>query len=747
MIWDALNRVRGEAMVDIDNTKLLELIAATQGVERLHEILNDNELLKNILRHFSFSIPHYVINFIFDLINTIKPKSHLDPWVTLTSPIVQKKFESSLAICLNQQEDELIKAIFKDNCPNIILGQSLAVLDKITTTFDFISCFPPFGMKIPPILIKGQKLSLDFSATLLIKSAYHLNENGVGVFLMSPSFMLDKIAKENLETLGVRIQAVFSIPAGAFAPRTSMSSNLILFSKAYKGKTFVAELSEDIGLNKTVIDNFINQKEGKVIQLGTFVDFENFISLQKLIFENELSEMVRRIGYPPVLLAKITLEINSLKAKTSEEVNHLSNSIYLPKIGNSPIVTHPEFMKIKPHNYYQIQLNPEEASSVYLANYFNSQIGSKLRESLEVGGVIMQIPKSQLFKCLLHIPDLKTQIELIEVSSKIDQFTLRLGELKRNLWRQPKSLRTIQKEVKSINQEEKLEHWIDKLPFPISSILWRYYATSDYTKKIEHLFHFFEALSEFFSMIMLSAFTQDKDFYRQNCNRWIDKDEKFKDWYLKATFGNWNTLTARLAKATREFLSNKDMREICLGLYRNPSDEFITMLTNKGIINILFEVAELRNQWKGHGGISGEEENNQRVIKLELYLNDLRRFIAEGFEDVRMINPKGELDDGIWTFSAKELAGAKSPFREIEIKSLIGLEKKKLYLTYTDQGKPLELLPFIKYIESSDSCYFYSSAESNGVRWVSYHFEKDPELRQPIENELSKAFEFLKFQQ
>ena len=57
MIWDALNRVRGEAMVYIDNTKLLELIAATQGVERLHEILNDNELLKNILRHFSFSIP------------------------------------------------------------------------------------------------------------------------------------------------------------------------------------------------------------------------------------------------------------------------------------------------------------------------------------------------------------------------------------------------------------------------------------------------------------------------------------------------------------------------------------------------------------------------------------------------------------------------------------------------------------------------------------------------------------------
>ena len=40
---------------------------------------------------------------------------------------------------------------------------------------------------------------------------------------------------------------------------------------------------------------------------------------------------------------------------------------------------------------------------------------------------------------------------------------------------------------------------------------------------------------------------------------------------------------------------------------------------------------------------------------------------------------QGELDEGVWTFTSKELIGAKSPFKEIEIKSLVGLDKKKLY--------------------------------------------------------------------
>jgi len=457
-----------------------------------------------------------------------------------------------------------------------------------------------------------------------------------------------------------------------------------------------------------------------------------------------MQDLGKRIGYPQILLTDISISINVIKGDNPDEVEHLANTIYLPEVGNSPVVTSISELKIKHNHYFQIQLCETKANAIYVANYFNTPVGKKLRESLEVGVGIPRISRSQLSKCLLFLPDLQTQAELIEIDSKIQQFSLRLDELKRNLWKQPRSYKSIAKELKTINQEEKLENWIDQLPFPISSILWRYYATKDNSKKIEHLFHFFEAFSEFLSMIMLSALVQDKEFYKSESHKWIDKGEKFNDWYLRATFGNWNTLLSRLSKA-REYLADKDKKEYCKSLFGNPTEAFLSMITSKEIINVLIEVANLRNKWKGHGGITSEEGNNQRVLTLEQQLNEFRKHIADAFENTRILSPTtGSFEDGIFTFNAKELIGARTPFNEITIKSLIPLDRKKLYLCNSDQIKPLELLPFIKFVEVSDAIYFYTSIESKDVRWVSYHFDKEAELKQPVDDALFKAFDFLK---
>jgi hypothetical protein len=244
---------------------------------------------------------------------------------------------------------------------------------------------------------------------------------------------------------------------------------------------------------------------------------------------------------------------------------------------------------------------------------------------------------------------------------------------------------------------------------------------------------------------MLSALVQDKEFYNSESHKWIGKEEKFQNWYLKATFGNWNNLTSNLSKAIRKYLSENEKKEYCKNLFGNPSDAFLSMITSKGIISILFEVGSLRNKWKGHGGITSETENNQRVLTLEKQLNEFRKYIADAFEETTMLSPTtSSFEDGIFTFNAKQLIGARTPFNEITIKSLIPLDRKKLYLSNSQQTKPLELLPFIKFIEETDAIYFYTSIESKDVRWVSYHFDKEAELKQPADNELFKAFDFLK---
>ena len=747
LIWKALDKLRGTSRFQMGDSKLLELIAATKGAEKLESILQNEKIIQLLTsRYDGFVPPLYVFNFINDISKTVNSKTHLDPWLTPFSPSNFFDFGATTAYCLNQAAFETIKLVFANDEDQIHLADGSKQLDNFISKFDFITSFPPWGMRREPKEINGSKTSNDFASTLLIQSAMLLEENGKAVFLMTPSFLFDDRNKEVLCKLGLYVDAVFAIPNGAFLPQTNIASNLIVVTKQTKEKTFIAEISSDEKANKTILDNYINRRAGKAIQLGALVDIKEFKSFSGLVSENEMQELVKRIGYPPIRLTNVALNISLVRAADVDEVEHTSNSVYLPKIGNSPAVTSPSEMKMKnPKNYFQIQLDETKANSSFVANYFNSAVGRKLRESFEIGVTIPTISKQVLVSCSLHLPDVKTQLELIQIDSKIDQFAFRLEELKRNLWKQPKSYNSISKELKSINQEEKLEHWIDTLPFPISSILWRYYATKENDKKVEHLFHFFEALSEFFSMMMLSALVQDKEFYKQECHKWIDTDERFKEWYLRSTFGSWNIFTSRLAKATREYLADKDKQELCKSLYGNPSSEFLSMLTSKGIVNILLSVAELRNKWKGHGGIASEEENKQRVTTLEQQLNELRKFIADGFEETRMLSPTtSSYEDGVFTFNAKELVGARTPFNEISIESLIPLDKKKLYLSHTDQNKPVELLPFVKFVEVSDAVYFYTSIESKNVRWVSYHFDRNPEMTQPADNEIFKAFEFLK---
>ena len=748
-IWRNLNRLRADpSFPGCRDTRLLELIGVTLGVEKLDSLFQNTELISKLVNTHSIIAPIYVLKFIQELIKTENKKSIFDPWVTASSPAFYIQADDILGTCIDPTEFETIKSLFEEKSQNIKLDDTLDKLSKPTQIFDLVLSFPPFGIRTQDV--NGEKSPFDLATTLLLKCGERLSQDGRLIFLVSNSFLINEKGKEALNKQGLFVDAVFSIPSGALAPMTNLQSNLILISKQSKEKTFVAEISQDDITNKTILQNFKNQKQGRAIQLGYFVNFLEFKSLNALVSEKEMQELGKRIGCPPTLLTDILLtdiseSINALKGDNADEVEHLANSIYLPKIGSSPVVASLSELKIKPRNYYQIQLDETKANAIYVANYFNTTLGKKLRESLGVGAAIPQIPEYQLSKCVLFLPDLPTQGEVIEVDSKIQQFTLRLDELRRNLWKQPKSYNSISKELKTINQEEKLENWIDELPFPISSILWRYYATKDNSKKIEHLFHFFEGFSEFLSMIILSALVQDKEFYKAESHKWINKGEKLSKWYLKATFGNWNFLTSKLLEAIREYLSDDDKKEDCKRLFGNPTEAFLSMIKSEEIVLVLKEVASLRNKWKGHGGITSEEENIQRVLTLEQKLNEFRKQIADAFEDTRILSPTtSSFEDGIFTFNAKELIGARTPFNEITIKSLIPLDRKKLYLRNSEQTKPLELLPFIKFVEASNAIYFYTSIESKNVRWISYHFEKEAELKQPVDDQLFKAFDFLK---
>lgn len=686
--------------------------------------------------------PEYVYKFISNLAKDINTQKVLDPWINLLSPSNYINYEDLTGITLSQFEQKIMTKLNKQRL-KLIVDDTLDNIKTLENDYDLVLSFPPFGLKTP-LLIKDS-LSNDVSTSLIIESGRLLKTKGKMIFLTSQNICSSSRVKKLLMDNNIFIDAVFSLPAGTLRPKSYIASNLVLFSKKRTDLTFVAELSDNINTNNQILENYIQHKEGKIEQLGALIDINEFKTFDILQASRKLSKLKKRYNFPEYKLKDIALSINLLENDKVENITEPNNAIYIHKAGKGKVVNNLSEMIFAPKGYYQIILNEKYANSIYMANYLNSDIGTKLIESEMIGSLIPQLYKNKLSELCIMLPDFDTQIALESVNNKIDTILLQLHEMKSSLWNFPKKLQEISKQLVTINNEETLTTWINKLPFPISSILWCYYSTLDSTKKIDHLFHFYEAFSEFLSMLKLSIIAQDKQQYARDCYRWLDKEVKFHDWYKRTTFGSWNTINYRISKYLRELLGNKKMNDHVLNIMGNPSKSFINMLLDSNINNILKDVSIYRNKWKGHSGVVNKTEEENRLNKLEENLNKLRNIIADSFDEVTIISPlKNEYCDGIYLYSAKELIGTNTIFNEIEIKSVIPLDKKKLYLVQSSNNRPIELLPLIKYSESYNAFYYYSSIESGSVRWISYHFTNKSELEEPVNKSIESFLKLLK---
>ena len=741
IIFKGLNEFRGEIPFGrFSNSSVLEKIGSDFGIDHLKKVLKNKELTKAAVNIMN-QPPEWIYDFIDSLNENISSKKVLDPFVGANSFVVKNLQKNYKGYCLNQQERKLIIEGLNVEKSQILLGEGLQLLTEEKEKFDLVISFPPFGMR----KISPESISRDYATDLLIASSKHVKENSKLIFLMPGKFVFDKKIKKALTEFNLFIDALFYLPEGSHS-NTNIHSYLVVVSKSAAQKTFIAKLSSNSEYNKVIADNFNKNKKGKTISLGSFVDFEDFLGFKKFEGLDDLLNVGKKTGLTPTTLKKIAT-LKTIGKKSSDEIEHSNNMIYLPRVGVSDVVENPTDFKIKAQNYIQIILE-NQISPTYLVKYFNTPLGKLTRKSSMVGTVIENITISSLEDAPLFIPNYQEQIGLIEVNNKIDNLLLKINEHKNQLWKRPTQIKEINKSIVQYEKDNSIEKWLDSLPFPISSILWKYLATSENKRKVEYLFHFFEAFSEFLSMLLLSAYNQDEQFYRSESHRWINNDSQHEDWIKKATFGSWNQLTANLLKATRTLNNEeKEKKDIIFDLLGKPSSEFLNLVNSKKIIPILDTVREYRNDWKGHGGVAGEQENTNRLTLLEKELNSLRQIIQGAFDDCRLISATtGDYKNGIHNYKAKELVGNKTPFNEIKVISLKPLDKDKLYFVHQNHNEPIELLPFIKFNQESKACYFYNSIKTTNVRWVSFHFEQKSELYEAVDEKFEELFKILEQQ-
>jgi type I restriction enzyme M protein len=496
-----------------------------------------------------------------------------------------------------------------------------------------------------------------------------------------------------------------------------------------------------------------DSKDRNIGKIGYEIDFSFYRSL---MYQYKIEGYARNLGIRAALLSEFVRTINFTNAKDGHGFEEYPNAIYFPLHGMSEVITTiSQDSSKKPSHYAQIVFDPNQAIASYIAQFLNKEIernkeiGRLIRSQVMVGVHRAKFFKGEIAQLPICFPEIDIQEKTIEIDTKITNIISELRELEELAWSKPRKLEGIASRINAFKRQERPSDWLNYLPFPLASILWRYHALgNDYKRKYETLLHFFEALAEFMANLLLSAFfTEEEDLFREKCQQLRKSSPSSLE---KATFGTWVKIVEYLSKESRTLLhGKKEDEERCMTIFKTRNRETLEMLFSKEIITILQETNTRRNQWRGHGGITNSSENYNRHNELENHLSKLRSVFTTKWDKYVLIRP-GTCKhlSGIYSYQVERIMGYGTPFEEIEIKTRIPMEDNCLYLIASDDLEPLEPLKlFPLFIVTKNACYFYNHYQKNSIRFVSYHFEEINEisdLSEDIKKILQKLLDLLK---
>ena len=718
-----------------------------------------------------YSLPEWLAAAFNEIAGDNAAQTICDPWagigLLLGALRESSKTKTALAFTQNSGEMALGKALVPQ--AEWKLGDPVHLISQSSAELDLVACILPMNLHsrqpLKLTLPSGEvaEVADDVGNQLLVASTMRLSPSGIALFVVTPSvFFLQRSVFHRLNDFGIGIEAAFYLPSGTFAPYTNIPAYLVVARRRPSTRMFVAQLSADTNTNLQVIANFRQGTEGGSLELGRFVAADTFRSIDHLRASEALTLAEKRFGVQASNLAELGDVKSGIKMGRPGDqfvFQPLENAIYIPLIGNSDVVESPDALTLKSQNYAQVVIDPSRSNARFVARFLNSEFGKKLREQTKFG-FIPKLNKQTLRELRVFVPNLQTQRRMLEIETRItaEHNTVmalqnELAELRRELWANPKSAPQVQERIDILAQRlaggikqhasETLDQWFETLPFPLASILraWQATPSQDFKTKYEHLLHFFEGAAEFISVILLSAFNSNDAVFEPHRQKLTETMQKQNLSFSRATFGTWKIVVEYLGKQTRDLLNEngkkaddgKNDKALCADMFADPSLSLPDALSRKELAAIFSMTNKMRNDWGGHGGVVGQEEAELRNQQLLAEVQKLREVIADTWTETQMIHalhcrPRR----GVFENEVAVLMGSNNEFLKETRAMSMWLDVERLYLSKTDSGRALGLLPLIQVGPSPQSaknaCYFFSRLERDGARFVSYHFTDKPEL-------------------
>ena len=713
-------------------------------------------------------VPQLITQTLAQILDGHAARSVCDPWAGIgrVMALVQAATQAKNAFAFTRDEREAAFGKAKVENAHWEVGDPVHLLRELSGEIDIMASVLPFGARRDEpetfTTATGESIELgdDLGSLVLVAAAQKLSSDGMGLFVITPSFFLSKRSVlRQFNILGIGIAAAMVLPSGTFAPFTNIPTYLVIIRKRPSSRMFVAQLSSDANTNLQIITNFKQGKEGGTLELGRFVDPLSFTSLDSIRTAERFQHAERKFGVPALRLEEIAAAINLGRHGEGFKFSPHDNAIFIPMIGISDVVNSLDDLTLKKQNYAQVVIAPARSNARFVARFLNSEFGKEIRE-LSKSGFIPKLNKQILKDLRVFIPDLQTQKTMLEIEARItaEQNTLlglqnELGEFRRELWSNPRSAPKVDQSLTALSSRlsgslkqhavARLDQWFETLPFPLASILraWQATPSQDFKTKHEHLLHFFEGTAEFLSVILLSAFSSNQSLFESHKQKLTESMQKQNLSFQRATFGTWKLVVEYLGKQTRQLLSEngkksenaKNDRALCADIFSDPSLALAEAFSRKELVGILSTTNKMRNDWSGHGGVVGQEEAELRNQQLLGEVQKLREAIAETWVETQLIHARHcRPRRGVFENEVAVLMGSNSEFLQETWAMATWLDVESLYLSKKDSGRALKLLPLVQVGPSPPSaknaCYFFSRLERDGARFVSYHFTDKPEL-------------------
>jgi hypothetical protein len=315
--------------------------------------------------------------------------------------------------------------------------------------FDIIFGDFPLGMSQVPVDNKS-KTRLQKNWIYILEALPSLSETGTGFFLAEPhgfSTHQGKKFLKQVESDGYSITAFFNTPKKLLQPETSIIPIIVGITKREVGSVFIGELL-DLEQTENVVSNFVKSIDTGSIGYGTFIDNDAFTGFDQQKSLQQIGRLETQYKeFSKHSIKDLSESINL--AKNKENYEEKSNAVYIPKIGNSPVVCKLDDAKLKHHNYFQVVLN-NNAINEYVALFFVSAIGKLILKSLSTQSFIPHLNKRDLENVVIALPNINEQRDIISTHNKLNELKSAIEMLGHEISLNPTGSKLIEKQLDSM---------------------------------------------------------------------------------------------------------------------------------------------------------------------------------------------------------------------------------------------------------------------------------------------------------